>query len=308
MNFMKYRYFYFIFSLLFIIPGLISLVMFGVRPSIDFTGGTLLEVKEAGPKASSYHISDFQGVFGKQFEVNSLQHSAPDQYILRGAPITNTQKDTLVGMLTKSLAPTTEVQFQTVGPILGKELIQKTLIAGLLASAIIILYVWRQFKSLKYGVTAVIAMLHDGLILLGAFSILGKVLFVEVDVLFVTAFLTILAFSVHDTIIVFDRIRENARKHPKAAYKEVINASILETLGRSINNSMTVIIMLLTLSLLGGQTVHWFAIALLIGAITGTYSSTFTAAPLLLVWDEVAGKLKKWQHRERKNSYKELAK
>lgn len=304
MNFMKYRYFYFILSLLFIIPGLISLAMYRVQLSIDFTGGSLLEVKEGGPGAASFNQSDFQKAVGTTYKIDSLQHSSANQYILRGQPISNEQKDQLIKVLTSKLAPTTEVSFETVGPILGAELIQKTVIAGLLVTAIIILYIWRQFKSLKYGVTAVVAMLHDGLILLGAFSILGKVASVEVDVLFVTAFLTILSFSVHDTIIVFDRIRENVRKHPSANYQEVIDASILETLGRSINNSMTIIIMLLALVLLGGQTIHWFAVALLIGAVTGTYSSTFTAAPLLVVWDEVAAMFKKRAKRGPKISSK----
>ncbi|CAN5273574.1 protein translocase subunit SecF [soil metagenome] len=292
MNFMKFRYFYFIFSLSFIIPGLISLLLYGVKPSIDFTGGTLLELKESGTHATSLNQSDFQTALGSSYQIVSTQHTTADQYILRGEPITNEQKDQVLTVLNTKLGPTQEVRFETVGPTLGKELIQKTIIAGLLATAVIILYVWRQFKSLKYGVAAVVAMLHDAIILIGAFSILGKIGNVEVDVLFVTALLTILSFSVHDTIIVFDRIRENVKRHRRATYTQVIDASVLETLGRSINNSMTIIIMLLALSFLGGQTIHWFSIALLIGAVTGTYSSTFTAAPLLIVWDEVAQKIK----------------
>lgn len=292
MNFMKYRYFYFLFSLCFIIPGLISLAMFGVKPSIDFTGGTLLEVKESGEKATSFNQSDFQDALGNTYQIASTQHTKNDQYILRGEQISNDRKNEILKTLNTKLAPTQEIRFETVGPILGKELIQKTAYAGLIVTAIIIIYIWKQFKSLKYGIAAVIAMIHDAVILIGAFSILGKTSNIEVDVLFVTALLTILSFSVHDTIIVFDRIRENVRKHPRANYGDVINASILETLGRSINNSMTIIIMLLSLALLGGQSIHWFSIALLIGAVTGTYSSTFTAAPLLVVWDEVTQKLK----------------
>jgi preprotein translocase subunit SecF len=147
--------------------------------------------------------------------------------------------------------------------------------------------VWWQFNDLKYGVAAVLAMFHDALILLGAFSILGKLYNVEVDILFVTALLTILSFSIHDTIIVFDRVRETVRKHPGVSFVEIVNSAVLQTLGRSINNSLTVIIMLTALVLLGGETIHWFAVALLIGAITGTYSSTFTAAPILVIWDEL---------------------
>ena len=144
-------------------------------------------------------------------------------------------------------------------------------------------------------------MVHDGLILISVFSVLGKLLNVQVDVLFVTALLTVLSFSVHDTIIVFDRIREMSRKHPRVPFKELVNGAILQTLGRSINNSMTVIIMLSALVLLGGETIRWFAVALLVGAITGTYSSTFTAAPILVVWDEVAAKLKHYRLAKQKS-------
>jgi len=293
MNFMKYRYSYLLFSLFFIIPGLISLSFFGLKPSIDFTGGSLLEVKMLGSKLTSFNQSDFQNSFGENFQISSAQHTTENQYVLRGKPISNAEKDVLLQRLRDSYGETREVRFETVGPILGKELIQKTFIAGVLVSAVIILYVWRQFHSLKYGVAAVVAMFHDAVILIGVFSMLGKFWSIEVDVLFVTALLTILSFSIHDTIIVFDRIRENVKKHPRAKYQDVVNASILETLGRSINNSMTIIIMLAALSLLGGQTVRWFSIALLIGAVTGTYSSTFTAAPLLVIWDEIVLRLQK---------------
>lgn len=292
MNFMKYRYLYFVISFCFIIPGLVSLLLWGVNPAIDFTGGTLLELKASGEKATSLTQSDFQTAIGDVYQLSSVQHTAQDQYILRGEPISNDQKNQVLVALNKNVALVEEVSFSTVGPVLGTELIQKTAIAGVLVITVIIVYIWRQFKSVKYGVAAVIAMLHDAVILVGAFSLLGKFMNVEVDVLFVTALLTILSFSIHDTIVVFDRIRENERKHPRASYVHVVDASVLETLGRSINNSMTIIIMLLALVFLGGQTIHWFAVALLIGAVTGTYSSTFTAAPLLVIWDEVAMKLK----------------
>lgn len=127
-------------------------------------------------------------------------------------------------------------------------------------------------------------MFHDSIVLIGLFSLFGRFFGTEVDVLFVTALLTTLSFSVHDTIVVFDRIRENRKKHPTADFTTLVDASVLETLSRSINNSMTIIIMLLVLVLLGGETIRWFAVALLIGAVTGTYSSTFTAAPLVVEW------------------------
>ena len=146
---------------------------------------------------------------------------------------------------------------------------------------------------MRYGVCAVLAMFHDMLVLIGTFSLLGYLLHVEVDVLFVTAVLTILSFSVHDTIVVYDRIRELRRKERGLTYVEMIDTAVTETLSRSLNNSLTIIFMLLALWLLGGETIRWFVFALLIGTITGTYSSTFTAAPLLVIWDSLHSRRKK---------------
>lgn len=293
MKFMKFRYLYLVFSLCFLLPGMISLAMYGLKPSIDFTGGSLLQIK-VQQKSPPIELSqeNLQKIVADTYQIATVQKTGQDDVLLRGKPISNDQKNTVLQKLQASFVSVKEEQFQTIGPILGKELLQKTIFAGILVTLIIIAYVWHQFHDLKYGVTAVVAMFHDAFIVLGAFSILGKLYNVEVDTLFVTALLTILSFSVHDTIIVFDRIRETVKQHPATSFMDVINAAVIQTLGRSINNSMTVVIMLLTLVLLGGQTVHWFAMALLIGAITGTYSSTFTAAPLLLVWDEVSAKIK----------------
>ncbi len=300
-NFMKYRYLYFLFSALFILPGLISLLVFGLKPAIDFTGGSLLEVKiEQNQKHVAINQETFHSFVGSAYELSAVQSSGTDQYILRGKPISNEQKNQVVASLQKNIGQVKELRFETVGPTLGAELLSKTIMAGLLAAVIIVVYIWNQFHDVKFGITAVMAMLHDGLILIGAFSILGKLFNVEVDVLFVTALLTVLSFSVHDTIIVFDRVREMSRKHPRIPFIELVNGAVLQTLGRSINNSMTVIIMLSTLVLLGGQSIRWFAVALLIGAVTGTYSSTFTAAPLLIIWDEVREEIKKRKAKSKK--------
>lgn len=292
-NFMKYRYLYFAISLLVIIPGLIALVMFGLRPAIDFTGGSLLEISFPQPPSQPVTIETVGTVTQDLYQVTSVQTSGVDQYLIRGTTINNDVKNIALEALQAQFGPVTEIRFETLGPTLGRELIVKTVIAALLAATIITLYVARQFKELKYGVSAVLAMLHDSLVLLGIFSLLGKFFQVEVDVLFVTALLTTLSFSVHDTIVVYDRIREFKRLHPKLTMDEVINGAVLQTLGRSLNNSLTIIIMLLALALLGGETIRWFVVALLIGAVTGTYSSTFTAAPLLLLWDQVAKKIRK---------------
>jgi preprotein translocase subunit SecF len=187
----------------------------------------------------------------------------------------------------------TELRYENVGPTLGNELLRKMITAVVLAASLILLYVAYRFKSIKYGVCAILAMFHDTLVLLGSFSLLGHFLGIEVDTLYVTALLTILSFSVHDTIVVYDRIREMIKLHPKASYKTIINAAVAQTLARSINNSMTIIFMLLALWLMGGESTKWFVFALLIGTITGTYSSTFTAAPLLVLWDDLLNKKRK---------------
>lgn len=293
LNFMRWRNLYFGISLLFLIPGLTSLFLFGLRPAIDFTGGSMLEVRlvpSTEPKFSNPEV--VEQIAANSYEVSGVQASGPFQYILRGKTISNEEKDTVLAALTAEFGPVEELRFSTVGPTLGREVLTKMLTAMFLVAGFITLYVWRQFNELKYGICAILAMLHDTTILVGAFSILGYLMNVEVDVLFVTAVLTTLSFSIHDTIVVYDRIRELRRKHRSRPYFDVVNAAVIETLSRSINNSITIILMLLSLALLGGDSIRWFAVALLIGAITGTYSSTFTAAPLLLLWDQFAQRKK----------------
>lgn len=288
MNFMKWRWLYFSLSLLVIIPGLISLALFGLKPSIDFTGGSLLEVRFTQVEAEqSLATQDLQSAVAGIYELDTAQQSGQNQLILRGKHLSNEVKNEVVVALEEEYQAVEEIRFESVGPSLGRELLVKTLVGVGIAAALIMLYVWSQFNQLKFGVCAILAMFHDSLILLGTFSLLGHFMGVEVDMLFVTALLTTLSFSVHDTIVVFDRIRELRGKHFNQSWSKLINTAIIETLARSINNSVTIIIMLAALALLGGSTIRWFSVALLIGAITGTYSSTFTAAPLLLVWEDL---------------------
>lgn len=282
MNLMRFRKIYFLISLTFLIPGVISLFLFGLKPAIDFTGGSLLELQFAEQNETVLQEDDFKNTLSQFYEANVIQSSGENKMIIKGKEISNQEKDELITNLNQSYGSLEVLRFETVGPILGAELLRKTLVAVFLVASIITFYVWKQFSELKYGLCAVLAMLHDSLILIGAFSLLGHFFDVEVDVLFVTALLTTLSFSIHDTIVVYDRIRELKRKHPRSGLEEIANAAVLETLSRSINNSMTIIIMLLSLVVLGGDTIRWFSVALLIGAITGTYSSTFTAVPLLL--------------------------
>ena len=180
---------------------------------------------------------------------------------------------------------TTPQGFEYVGPSIGQETIRKTVISIILAVTTLLVYISFTFKKLKFGVCAILAMLHDSLILLGSFSLLGHFFGVQVVLLFVTAVLTTLSFSVHDTIVVFDRIRELSNTPAKEV--DNINQAITDTIVRSLNNSLTIIFMLLALLLMGASSTKHFILALLIGTIIGTYSSTFTAAPLLTVWTKI---------------------
>ncbi|MFH1561258.1 MAG: protein translocase subunit SecF [Patescibacteria group bacterium] len=275
-NWMKFTWLYFLISLLVLIPGIASLLVWGLVPSLDFTGGTVLEVKgESG--------------IG-QLEVNQ---AASDLGLdLGNQQLSEEDKNKLLVVLSQK-DPTLElVRFETLGPSLGRELLIKTGLAIILATLAILLYLTFQFKQKVFGIAAIMAMLHDTFILLGSFSLLGHFFQVKVDGLFVTALLTILSFSVHDTVVVFDRIRELSRINPKESLKNIANSAVSQTLVRSVNNSLTIIFMLTALVILGGESTRWFATALLIGTITGTYSSTFTAVPLLLVFEKVFRKKK----------------
>lgn len=296
MKLMRYRKIYFFISLAVLIPGIISLFVNGLKPSIDFTGGSLLEVViEPVDGVDQLEVVDeyrydhesIEELTTDIYNISSVQKSGDNQMIIRGKTLNNEQKNSVLERLSTKNFVAQEVRFESVGPTLGRELLIKTLTAVFLVAILITFYVWKQFKDLKFGICAILAMFHDSLILLGIFSLLGAFWGIEVDVLFVTALLTTLSFSVHDTIVVFDRIRELSRKHPNSPFEEIANAAVIETLSRSLNNSITIIIMLLSLVLIGGASIKWFSLALLIGAVSGTYSSTFTAVPLLLEWDKL---------------------
>lgn len=290
-NFMRYRLVYLLISAFVLVPGIVILVRDGLKPSVDFTGGTLLELQISGGKLQN--IEELKTEVEKQnLEVGSIQPSGGQNYILRLKPIDNEQKIKLVAVLEQKYQDVSEVRFETVGPTLGRELLQKTFIASLIAVVAILLYVAWAFKNIQYGVSAIVAMIHDLLVVISMFAILGKWWGVEVDSLFVTAILTTMSFSVHDTIVVFDRIRESRKKTTHVPFDQLVNGALTETMSRSLNNSLTIIFMLLALVLMGGNTIRWFAVALLVGTITGTYSSPFVATPILYTWHELRSRKK----------------
>ena len=293
MQFMRYKILYFSISLIVLVPSLISLILFGVKPAIDFTGGALLEVSMKPMEGKEINETSIREAAGEEFDLFYIQKTGEGTVLIRSKPLSQEKKSMLIDRFRDALGEVEEVRFETVGPTIGAELLRKTITAIIIAAILILLYVAYRFREFRYGVCAILAMFHDTFIVLGVFSLLGHFANIEVDTLFVTALLTTLSFSVHDTIVVYDRIRESLKRHPKAAFEDIVNLSVAETLGRSVNNSLTIIFMLVALFLLGGVTTRWFVLALLIGTISGTYSSTFTAAPLLVVWENWLQRRKK---------------
>lgn len=285
---MRFKWLYFLISAIVIVPGIFSLLKWGLKPSIDFTGGTLWELEFTKPVSSDQLSAIGEALKENQVEYSSVQTSGENRVLIKAKPVEREKAISLTSVIAqKAGEKPTELRFDTVGPTLGQELIRKTIIAIGLAAGFILLYVWRQFKDPMFGLCAILAMFHDSLVLLGTFSLLGHFAGVEIDTLYVTAVLTILSFSVHDTVVVYDRIRESQKKFSGVPFVDLVNKAVTETLSRSINNSMTIIFMLIALYLLGGATTKWFIFALLVGTISGTYSSTFTAAPLLVVWNDL---------------------
>ena len=289
-NLMKYKFYYFVFSLLIILPGLYYLITSGLKLGIDFTGGALLEYsfeKNVNLDELNKQISS-QGI-----EIGQITSSENKTYIIRTKPVEQSKINDLKVNLNEKFGKVEERRVEFVGPIIGSELRQKALLGVIVASLVIVLYIAFSFRKIpkpasswRFGITAVLALVHDILLVVGVFAILGKFLSVEVDTLFMTALLTVIGFSVHDTIVVFDRIRENLTKHMGKKFIDVANLSVIQTLGRSLNTSLTVVFVLLALLLFGGETLKWFVVALLVGIISGTYSSIFNATALLVWWEE----------------------
>lgn len=285
MNLMKYKVFYFVFSLILIIPGSYFLLTSGLRLGIDFTGGTLLEYRFE-KSVSAEELKKY----------GQVTPTSLNTFIIKSKPLTEQETTGIKKELEEKYGKTEERRRESVGPLIGKELSQKAFYALVFASIAIVLYVAFSFRKVpkpaspwRFGICAIAALLHDVLLVAGVFAILGKFLQVEVDSLFVTAILTVIGFSVHDTIVVFDRIRENLLKNIGRKFSEVVNLAVVQTLGRSLNTSLTVVFVLLALFLFGGESIKWFVVALLIGIISGTYSSIFNATALLVWWEEKLG-------------------
>lgn len=292
LNIVKNRRWFYLTSLVIIIPGTVALLVWGLPFGPDFTGGTLLEVKFS-KEVTEGEVIDAASVAKIEIGETGIQTTGENTILLRTTPLDDNQTNSLTTELQKTDDKLEVLRKETIGPTIGQELLRRALMAIAVASLLIVIYIAYSFRSVpkpasswRFGVSAILALLHDVLVLFGVFAILGHFFAVEIDALFVTAVLTVIGFSVHDTIVVFDRIRENLTKTTYKTFEETVEHSIMQTIGRSINTSLTVILVLLALLLFGGSSIRWFVAALLIGIISGTYSSIFNAAPFLVTWQK----------------------
>lgn len=280
--------------------SLAALFMWGLKPGIDLAGGSLLQVTYPDGRPTAEAVHEVVGKLGLG-EVR-VQPSGTNSYILRQRDLTTEEKISL-GKALGTLGSVKEDQFNSVGPIIGQELRNKAWIAIILVVTCIILFIAFAFRhvskpvqSWKYGIVAIVTLLHDIVIPMGLFAFLGQFHGAEVDSLFIVALLTILGISINDTIVIFDRIRENLRlneeRHKHQEFGEVVGHSIAQTITRSINTSVTVIIVLVALFFLGPEATKNFALTLIVGMIVGTYSSILLASPLLVVWQKFSSRKK----------------
>ncbi|MBM2821030.1 MAG: protein-export rane protein SecF, preprotein translocase subunit SecF [Candidatus Berkelbacteria bacterium] len=287
MNIIGRRKIWYLISLILILPGIVALFLWKIPTGLDFKGGSLLDIQYK-ENVSRDKVQESVNLSG--FSNANIQLSGDNTYIIKTAPLDQENQKKLTDALAKA-GEYKQNRLETVGPTVSNDLKKRAIIAVIIASLAIIIYISIAFRkvprpasSWRFGVCAVLALIHDLLFVFGVFAILGHFLGYEIDSLFITALLTIMGFSVHDTIVVFDRIRENLRKSPSLDFETNVNNSILQTLNRSLNTSFTVLIVLFSLFLLGGASLKTFTLALLVGIAMGTYSSIFNASPLLVSW------------------------
>lgn len=292
MDIVRHRKIFYALSLTLIVGSIVCVLVLGLKLGIDFKGGSLMELSFESQRPSSADVE--RALPGLGIAGLLVQPSGERNVLVRFGTVTEEIHQLMLQRLQKAnLGSFHEEQFETIGPTIGQELKRKSLLALLLVLGAIILYIaWafrkisRPLASWKYGVVAVLALMHDVTIPVGFFSVFSRFLGYEADTLFVTAVLTVLGFSVHDTIVVFDRIRENLRKNPGGVFADTVGKSIRETMGRSITTSLTVLLVLLSIYFFGGPSTKAFSFIMLIGVFFGTYSSIFIASPLLVTWEQ----------------------
>ncbi len=298
MKIIENRKILYILTALLIVVSFAALFVWGLKPGIDFAGGTLIEVSysNTAPTQSSL-ISGLISID----PVVSIRQSGTNDYFIRMKAVSQDEKASVLGVLSVSgTASSTIKSFDSIGPVLGAESLRKAIVSIILVILGIVLYITFAFrkvsepvKSWKYGLIAIISLVHDIIIPLGAFAILGHYLGYEVDTLFVTALLVILGFSIHNTIVVFDRVRENlSHSTSKNAFEGIVGQSVNQTITRSVNTSLTVIIALIALYIFGGESTQHFTLALIIGILAGTYSSVCFGSSLLVTFEKFAKRAK----------------
>ncbi|MEI7690424.1 MAG: protein translocase subunit SecF [bacterium] len=287
MNIIKHRKWWYLLSLLIVLPGVVSLVIFGLKLSIDFTGGTIIEIDGTKDKTQIEKLA-------RDAKFENLTISQNDKYILIRSKVVSEEKHKKFKVELNKIKGAKEIRIETVGPSISKEITTRAFTSVLLASVIIVIYLAYVFRkvpkpasSLRFGVTAVLGILHDALALLGIFSILGFLFNVEIDPLFITAVLTVIGFSVHDTVVIYDRVRENLIKGTSETFEGVVNRSIVEMLDRDISTSFLAFIIVFILYLFGGDSIRYFVLTMVIGILLGTYSSIFNSASLLVTWQNI---------------------
>ena len=301
MNFSERRAWFFLFSFLVILPGIVFLILApGLNPGIDFTGGSSLTVQfpESSGATQESIRSQLQSAGYPESTVQNLGNSVIDEekqnvFFLRTKTLDETQKDGLMDSLNIQFAAEktdTLLSFDLVSAVVAQETVINACWAVLAAAIGIFFYIWWAFRKVprpfRYGLAAIVALLHDTLIVVGIFAILGYFLGTEVNTMFLIALLTVIGYSVNDTIVVFDKIRENVLIYSNRPFQEIVNLSISETIGRSLNTSFTLLVTLLALLMFGGATIREFLYVLIIGVVAGTYSSIAIATQVLVSWDQ----------------------
>lgn len=294
MNIIGHRIIFYSISSFLALASIISLFVFGLALGRDFTGGALWEIRYRENPPAPQELAEILRARGEEHAL--IQPTGENGFIIRLPDISEKRHQELFAILQgekKDSPLIEELRFDSIGPVIGKELKRNAIVALAVAIAGIVLYIAWAFRKVSkpisswlYGIIAIAALLHDVIIPVGIFAYLQ----VEIDMLFVSALLTILGFSVHDTIVVFDRVRENLRKGGEDSFEALVNRSVNETLVRSLNTSLTVVVVLAVVLFLGGESTFYFVLALLIGVVVGTYSSIFIASPLLVTIERLRRK------------------
>jgi preprotein translocase subunit SecF len=287
-DFLKYKKVYFVFSAVLVLISVSSFFLFGLKLGIDFTGGSILEIEYQETRPTNQQIRESLA----QLDLGEISVQPTDQkgVILRTKEITEQEHQEIIKSL-KENNDLEELRFESIGPIIGQELKDRTTLVVFLSLLAILFYIAIAFrkltfpiKSWQYGLASLIALFHDALIPLGVFSVLGNFFQIEITIPVVVALLTVLGYSINNTVVVFDRIRENLLKRVGVDYQETVNFSLNQTLARSINTSLTTLFVLLAIFFFGGETLKYFSLMLILGIISGTYSSFLLVSPLLVAW------------------------